>query len=488
MQLNPFSSLNRPALAGRLGAVAAAHPLATAAGQRLLAEGGNAVDALIAAQAVLGVVSPDACGLGGDGFVLLRREGQPVTAFNGSGPSPATATHAAITGGASVTVPGLVDLWETLSTEAGRLGLARALQPAIEIAEAGALAGTDLLESRDKQHARLLAGGAEGWDLMRLTPGDRFVQATLAATLRRIAEEGAAALYDGPLAAAIARAVQATGGAMTANDLANRPAERLEPLTLRLGDRTLHVQPPQSQGVLLLMALNALKDRSPTDPLAHLGAEATQAAFAFRDEAFQGAALLDRPLDVDPERAQRKGGPRAYLHTAGVATADAEGTVCSSLVSIFDDFGSAVFVPEGGFTLTNRGGGFTSGANAFAPGKRPVHTLAPALLETPDGPVALSTPGADAQVQTLLQVLLDWTMAGRDLSEAVAAPRWRSQDGQLLIETGHPAREDLVRRNHDVVDIPAGDSRVGAITCAGLQNETPFALADWRRTTWAGVA
>jgi gamma-glutamyltranspeptidase/glutathione hydrolase len=157
-------------------------------------------------------------------------------------------------------------------------------------------------------------------------------------------------------------------------------------------------------------------------------------------------------------------------------------------VSVFDDFGSAVFVPEGGFTLTNRAGGFTGGANAFAPGKRPVHTLAPALLETPEGAVALSTPGADGQVQTLLQVILDWAVAGRDLGEAVDASRWRSEDGKLLVEAGHPAHDDLASRGHEVVELPAGDVRFGAVTAAGVQDGAPWALPDWRRITWAGVA
>lgn len=490
MQLNPFSARHRPALAGRLGAVAAAHPLAVAAGQRLLAEGGNAVDALIAAQAALTVVSPNACGVGGDGFVLLRRAGLPVLAFNGAGPSARAATGAATTGGAAVTVPGLVDLWDRLSAEAGRLGLAHALRPAIEIAEEGFRADADLLEARDKQAARLKVGGAEPWALMRLAPGDRLVQPALARLLARIGETGRSAFYEGEIAAAIARAVQATGGALTETDLALPATEVKPPLSLPLGDRVLHVQPPQSQGVLLLMALNGFLQGGyqPGANLAHLGVELTQAAFAFRDDAGRGEALLSEPLAVDPDRAQRRGGPRAYLHTAGVAVADADGTVASSLVSVFDDFGSAVFVPEGGFTLTNRAGGFTGGANAFAPGKRPVHTLAPALLETPDGAVALSTPGADGQVQTLLQIILDWAVAGRDLAQAVDAPRWRSEDGRLLVESGHPSRDDLAVRGHEVVDTPSGDMRFGAVTAAGVQDGAPWALPDWRRTTWAGVA
>jgi gamma-glutamyltranspeptidase/glutathione hydrolase len=490
MQLNPFSSAIRPALGGRRGAVAAAHPLAAAAGQRMLAEGGGAVDALIAAQAVLAVVSPDACGLGGDGLALVRAPGAPPVAVHGAGPSAARATHAATTGGAGVAVPGLVDAWAALQARWGRLPLAALLAPAIEAAEDGLRLDPALAGARDRQRDRLLAGGAQDWALMTLAAGGRLVQPALARLLRRIAAEGRAAFYEGETASAIARAVQRTGGALREDDLAAPAALVGPPLTIRFHDATLHVQPPPSQGVLLAMALRTWEAGGfgAAAPLDHLGVELTQAAFAFRDEATRGEALLSEPLAVDPDRASGRGGPRAYLHTAGVAAADAEGCVASSLVSVFDDFGSAVFVPEGGFTLNNRAGGFTGGANAFAPGRRPVHTLAPALVETQGRTVALSTPGADGQVQTLLQILLHWLARGRPLPDSVAAPRWRSEDGQLLVEAGHPARDDLAARGHAVVDTPAGDVRFGAVTAAGLWDGAPFALPDWRRTTWAGVA
>jgi gamma-glutamyltranspeptidase/glutathione hydrolase len=383
-----------------------------------------------------------------------------------------------------------VDLWDLLSNEAGRLGLAHALAPAREIAAEGVRADQALLAARDQQKVRLLAGGAADWSVMRLAPGGRLVQPELAETLDRIASSGRSAFYDGKIAEGIARAVKAHGGALSEQDLAAPAAEIRTPLSLHLGDQVLHVQPPQSQGVLLLMALNGWQRGgfAAGPSLAHLGVELTQAAFAFRDEIARGAELLDEPLEVDPERAQRRGGPRSYLHTAGVAVADSDGAVASSLVSVFDDFGSAVFVPEGGFVLNNRAGGFTTGANAFAPGKRPVHTLAPALLVGPGGVTALSTPGADGQVQTLLQVILGSVIAGNDLSEVVASSRWRSEDGKLLVEAGHPARADLVARGHEVVDVAGGDVRFGAVTAAGHFDGVPFALPDWRRITWAGVA
>jgi gamma-glutamyltranspeptidase/glutathione hydrolase len=176
------------------------------------------------------------------------------------------------------------------------------------------------------------------------------------------------------------------------------------------------------------------------------------------------------------------------LHTAGVAAADAQGTVVSSLVSVFDDFGSCVFVPELGITLNNRAGGFTSGANAAAPGQRPVHTLAPILLRTPQGTVALATPGADGQVQTLLQIVSAVQREGMDLASAIARPRWRSENDRLLIERSHPQMEQLRALGHHIAPLADGEMRFGAVVCAGYIDGEPVAAADWRRETWAGVA
>lgn len=485
MDLNPFSSPLRPALAGRRGAVAAAHPLAVAAGAEALASGGSAVDAAIAAQAALAVVSPDACGLGGDAFLLVREPSGAVLAVNGAGPSAARASRATTTGGLSVCVPGIVDAWTLAHARWGRLPLLQALAPAIAIAEDGLRADPALLAARDAQADRLRDGGAGDWSLLSLAPGAPFRQPALAAALRAVAT-GRAAFHEA-LAPAIARAVQRAGGALDEGDLLPPAATFEAPLAVPLGAATVHVQPPASQGVLLALALDALA-RGGHEPSDHMGVELTGAAFTLREDAAHGAALLGRLPPVDPARASRRAGPRAYLHTAGVAVADADGLVVSSLVSLFDDFGSGVFVPEGGFTLNNRAGGFTEGANAFAPGKRPVHTLAPAMVTRAGDATALSTPGADGQVQTLLQVLLAWGLRGDDLASAVSAPRWRSEGGRLLVEAGHPGRADLAARGHEVIELPAGDVRFGAVTAAGVSSGAPWALPDWRRQTWAGVA
>jgi gamma-glutamyltranspeptidase/glutathione hydrolase len=477
---------------GRGGAAATAHPLATAAALDALSDGGTAADAALAAQAVLCVTSPHSCGVGGDVMALVREPAGAVTAVNGTGRSAHAhdgRVHAG--GGPSATVPGAVAGWERLHARWGRLPWARVLDPAVRLAADGVAVGPGLAAALRAHRTRLERGGAGEWDLLR--EPDAWRQPELAALLRRIADEGVAAFYAGGTAAAIARATARHGGGIDTDDLAAHTTVVAAPVTVPWDGGTLHVQPPSSQGVLLALALRTV-DGLPMPATGaaagrdHLLVEVTRAAFAHRDDCADAAAVLARRLDVDPERAARHGGgPRAYLHTAGVATADAEGGVVSSLVSVFDSFGSGVFVPEHGFALNNRGGGFTAGANAPRPSAFPVHTLAPALHETPGGVLALATPGADGQVQTLLQVLVRLRDDRALLADAVAAPRWRSEDGGLLVEDDHPAVDDLRTRGHDVRLLPAGDDRFGAVVAARWHRGHTGAVGDGRRRTAAGA-
>jgi gamma-glutamyltranspeptidase/glutathione hydrolase len=485
----PFSSSVRPVLRGRLGAVAAAHPLAVAAGQEMLIAGGSAADAAIAAQAVLCVVMPDACGLGGDMLALVHVPGRAPIAINGTGAAPSNLEHASDDGPHSITVPGIVDAWCELSKREGRLPLARALEPAIRLARTGIRISQTLARALATQRARLERGGAHDWVLFGESAGALCQQPQLAAMLERIGSSGRSTFYDGPDARAIARAVQALGGSLSVADLATHETVIGTPIETAWGELRVATQPPMAQGVLLNMAVKALRDLGAFPPTLndHVAVELTEAAFAFRDEAGRGEALLERALAVDFTKASHRGGPRAYLHTAGVAAADAQGRVIASLVSVFDDFGSAVFVPELGITLNNRAGGFTTGYNAAAPGKRPVHTLAPALLTTSQGVLALATPGADGQVQTLLQVLIAIQLEGSDLARAIARPRWRSENGRLLIEQSHEGAEQLRSLGHRLEPLPDGEVRFGALVCAGYVEEQPIAAADWRRETAAGV-
>jgi len=483
------SSDARPVLRGRFGAVSAAHPLAVAAGQEMLTGGGSAADAVIAAQAVLCVVMPDACGLGGDMLALVHAPDGAPQAINGTGRAPLHLREVADDGPNSITVPGIVDAWCALSRQHGNLSLARALEPAVRLARAGTRVSHSLAGALAKHRERLSRGGAASWVLFDAQAGGLIAQRELADLLDRLGRAGRAAFYQGDAARHIAKTIAALGGGLDEEDLAAHETVLAAPIETRWDEFKLSTQPPMTQGILLNMSVQALcrLGHRAVALADHVAVELTNAAFAYRDEVAAGAALLAHELPIDLERASNRGGPRAYLHTAGVACADARGMVISSLVSVFDDFGSCVFVPELGITLNNRAGGFTGGANAAAPGKRPVHTLAPAMLHTPQGVLALATPGADGQVQTLLQVLMGLRIGALDLAAAIARPRWRSENGMLLIEERHAGIESLRALGHRITPCADGDARFGAVVSAGYIDAEPIAAADWRRETAAGV-
>jgi gamma-glutamyltranspeptidase / glutathione hydrolase len=485
-----YSSTVRPVLSGRLGAVSAAHPLAVAAGQDMLRFGGTAADAAIAAQAILCVVMPDACGLGGDMLALAHVPGSAPLAINGTGAAPMGLTQVSDDGPNSITVPGIVDAWCELSKRHGRLSLSRVLEPAVSLARSGMRVSRTLAAALATHRARLERGGAASWILFDGHERALIPQEQLATTLQRIGADGRNAFYRGPAAKAIAQAVQSLGGTLSEVDLAAHETIVATPIETTWGEWRLATQPPMAQGVLLNMAVQAMSrlGNFPTTLNDHVAIELTNAAFGFRADVGEGAALLAHELSIDLDRASHRGGPRAYLHTAGVATVDADGMVISSLVSVFDDFGSCVFVPELGFTMNDRAAGFTHGANAAAPGKRPVHTLAPALVTTAQGVMALATPGADGQVQTLLQVLVAIIRENADLARAIAKPRWRSENGALLIEQSHASIDRLSALGHRVMPIADGDVRFGAVVCAGYIDDEPIAVSDWRRYTACGVA
>lgn len=455
----------------------------------MLHAGGSAADAAIAAQAILCVVMPDACGLGGDMLALVHVPGSGPSAINGTGAAPSGLEKVSDDGANSITVPGIVDAWCTLSKRHGRLSLSRVLEPAVRLARSGIHVSRALSESLVTHRERLQRGGAAGWALIQAPARALIRQEELASTLERVGAEGRGAFYLGPAAQAIARAVRELGGTLSEPDLAAHETVVAAPVETAWGELQLATQPPMAQGVLLNMAVQGMSRLADLPPTLndHAAIELTQAAFAYRANVAEGVALLERELAIDLQRASHRGGPRAYLHTAGVATVDGDGMVISSLVSVFDDFGSCVFVPELGFTLNNRAAGFTEGANAAAPGKRPVHTLAPVLVTTPHGVLALATPGADGQVQTLLQVLMAVHREGQDLAHAIARPRWRSENGMLLVEHSHTGMERLASLGHQIKPIADGDIRFGGVVCAGRIDAEPVAGADWRRETAAGV-
>lgn len=458
---------------------------------RILAAGGSAVDAAIAAQAVIAVVMPHAAGLGGDLLALVHRPDGGARAVNATGRSSAAAPERYLPdGGSSVTVPGMVDGWFVLHRQWGRLPLADVMADAGALARDGYVVDAALVRAAQDQRARIERYDGGGWPLLETPVGGVWRQPELAALLAELVDAGPEAFYAGAAAQAQVDAVARTGGTLSLFDLAGHQTEQPPAVGTPWNGGRLIVQPPASQGILLAMAARWAESAArPDSGLDHQLVEATEAAFAHRSKAGgDAAALLGLDLDVDVDRAALRGGPRAYLHTAGVAVADAHGMVVSSLVSVFDDFGSAVVVPELGIVLNNRAAGFTDGHNAPGPGRRPVHTLAPALLIDRDGwPLALATPGADGQVQVLLQLLARMRYNQLSLGEAILAPRWRSEAGALLVEAGHPALEDLAERGHRLVERTPGDDVFGAVVAAGLDRDGPYAAGDWRRNVVKGA-
>jgi gamma-glutamyltranspeptidase/glutathione hydrolase len=362
---------------------------------------------------------------------------------------------------------------------------------------------TENLLSAIERHRPRLTVGAARWSVLATAtasaPGARLRQPELASVLQRIAEEGPAAFYQGPLAESIATAAGAHGGTLTAADLEAHHTPVLTPVVReRLGAR-ISAQPPVSQALLVLTALGALEPSTPGPGGAdrvHDLVEALEGAFAYRDAiggpAADAAALADAPVEIDAGgRAGRRGGPRGGAHTTAVAAADSDGLVVSMLLSVFDEFGCAVLVADGGFLLNDRLHGFTTAQNRPAPGRRPVHTLSPLLVAHDTRTYALCTPGADGQVQTLSQILTAVLLDGVPLSAALTAPRFRSGDGRLAVEADYDpgVLVELARRGHEVVRLEPGHMHFGAAACAGIDTATgtTFAVADPRQEASAAA-
>jgi len=221
MLVDSFASRERPVLVGRGGAVSAADPFAASAAQEILCAGGNAVEAMIAAQAVLAVVAPHACGLGGDMLCLIREPGGRTRAFNGTGAAPRKLSHVSDDGGASVTVPGMVGAWSSVLAAYGRMPLHTVLQPAIRLARLKTPVTPSLMRAVQEQRARLERNGAAQWQLISARAGQLVAQEELAMTLDRIGKEGAHAFYSGVCAQAVVGAVQRQGGTLDLDDLSN---------------------------------------------------------------------------------------------------------------------------------------------------------------------------------------------------------------------------------------------------------------------------
>jgi gamma-glutamyltranspeptidase/glutathione hydrolase len=428
--------------------VSTSSPLAVQAALWALDEGGTAVDAAIACDAVLGVVEPLWTGIGGDAFCLVD-DGSAVAAFNGSGAAPAALTlDAAIAARAAdpiapgladfvgglpdtsplaVTVPGAVDAWAQLSERFGRLGLGRCLVPARSLAEAGFPVG--------RQAARQWRGAGD-----RLPPGaplpavvragQRITNPELAASLAAIADGGASAHYEGRWAESAAAAVSAAGGVLTTADLAAHRGEWVQSISGSYRGFEVVQHPPNGQGAAVLAALGRRQLEAPGRP------EEPDTVVAVMSAVIEGMRLAERHV-ADPRRAvvPEFWTGRDTVYTAAVA----DGMAVSLISSVFYLFGSGIFA--GGAPLQNRGVGFSldpDHPNAVGPGKRPFHTIIPALVRRDDTPWAvLGVVGGPMQPQGQVQVLSHLIDHGRDPQAALDAPRARWFGGDLVaVESG----------------------------------------------------
>ncbi len=487
---------------GRGGMVATSQPLAVAAGLEILAKGGNAADAAVATAAALNVTEPTSTGIGGDCFALFyNARTKQVSALNGSGRAPAALTlervkrdlgtdrlsslppfHAH-----TITVPGACAGWCDLVGRHGSLSMAEILAPAIRLAEAGFPVGpiTAYFWQRgaEAQLRTALNGRELTLDGRAPEAGELFRNPNLARTFRKVAEGGNQAFYEGVIAETIASTVQQAGGCLTVEDLAAHRSTWETPVSTAYQGLRLWECPPNGQGITALMALNFLEGFDlPADPLSadrlHLEIEALRLAFADTRWYVADPSLVHVPVEellskeyarlrrmkIDPAHAkldQRRGAPVTGSDTVYLSVVDQAGNACSFINSNYLGFGTGI-VPSGwGFTLQNRGHNFSldpEHPNALAPGKRPYHTIIPAMITSDPSQslfASFGVMGGFMQPQGHVQVFLA-LLDGLNPQSALDLPRFCITDGttggQVALEQGIPEKTvaDLERRGHGV--------------------------------------
>jgi gamma-glutamyltranspeptidase/glutathione hydrolase len=519
---DPERGSPRSMVLGRRGMVCTSQPLASFAGAEILRGGGNAIDAAVAAVAVLGVVEPFMTGVGGDCFMLIWHAGeQRLYGLNGSGRAPRAATREALLarghtqmpmlGMLSVTVPGAVDAWCRALERFGRRSLAEVLAPAIHYAEEGYAVSEiiafqwglafGLLDQAEARHSFSVDGRAP-----RL--GERVRLPGLARSLRMLAAGGRDVMYRGELAEQIAACSRAYGGLLDADDLAAHRGDWVEPIGTDYRGYRVCELPPNGQGLTALLALNMLECfdvaalGGDAASVAHLQIEAVKLAFADRnryiadpehaavpvaellskDYAQGRAALIDRDRArkrIDPGRLA--GGDTVYL-----TAADGDGNVVSLINSLYFGFGSGMAAGDTGILLQNRGYGFSldpAHPNCIAPGKRPFHTIIPAMLLQGGRPVvSFGVMGGDMQPQGHVQVVSNLVDAGCSIQEAIDRPRFNYLDTDRVALERRLATQvgaELKRRGHVVEDEAAAMPRGGFGGAQGI-------MIDPTGTYWGG--
>ncbi|MBA4741822.1 MAG: gamma-glutamyltransferase family protein [Azoarcus sp.] len=494
------------------GIAVASHSMAAQSASAVLRDGGNALEAMIAAAATIAVVYPHMNGIGGDSFWLFSEPGKAPQAIDACGAAAGGVTRdwygaqgmtrIPMRGPlAACTVAGTISGWD-LAFEAsrawgGRLGLPRLLVDAIGYAREGIPVTSSQHASTtakfDELHAQ--PGFAETFLVDGAPPaeGGVFHQPRMAATLERLAEAGLRDFYEGDLARRIAADLEALGSPLRASDLQQHRAQPRTPVALEHSRGKVYNMTPPTQGVISLAILGVL-DRLGVDHLdpmstdyIHLVVEATKQAFLVRDRhvtdpawmkvdaqsLLEPSALDAMAAEVDRAKALAWGGATDPGDTIWMGVIDGEGRAVSFIQSIYHEFGSGIVLPETGINWQNRGCSFSLDAaalNALEPGRKPFHTLNPALAVLDDGrTMVYGTMGGDGQPQTQAAVFTRYVQMGMGLQEAVSAPRWLlgrtwgSMSESLKIESrfAPPVADELRHRGHVVDVIGAFDETVG---------------------------
>ena len=503
-----FDLPGRSPVIAESGLAATSHPLATATALSVLRDGGNAVDAAIAASAVLSVVEPHMTGIGGDCFVILAEPNGTVHGLNGSGRSAARAradwyreqglAKVPTYGPHSITVPGAIKAWETLAHHFGTRGFDTLFGDAIRYAEDGFAIHPRV--ARDwPNHVEDLAadeGGRRHYLVDGMAPAafSRLRLPALGRTLRRIAAEGSRAFYEGEIAAEIARTVQTKGGFLDEADLAAVTADWVDTITTDYRGHTIHEIPPSGQGITALIILNLMTELG-AERLAprsaerhHLMIEAARLAYAVRDREVADPSAMSGSVGrilspafttalatgFDPERRNEALTlpPLPHADTVYLTVVDRDRRAVSFINSIYSGFGARVVTPESGIALQNRGACFSlveGHPNEIGPSKRPMHTIIPGMAMKDGRPsIAFGVMGGAYQPMGHAFVLSNMLDHGMDPQASIDQPRlfW-GEDHVLEAETGiEPAvRAELEARGHSVRDAfaPLGGSQIIAI-------------------------
>ena len=482
----PYPSIRTPIFADNV--VATSVPLATQAGIGALHDGGNAVDAALAAAIALTVVEPNSNGIGSDAFAQVW-DGSRLSALNASGRAPMDWTLARFKerypnrvrpprlGWDSVTVPGAVSAWVALSERYGRLPFARLFDAAIGYAEDG-FAVTPRVAAAwhlAAEYYRDFPDFAEHF-LPAPQPGERVRRPAQAATLKQIAASGGESFYRGALAEQMVAAANHAGGALSTKDLASHSATWVEPISANYRDITLHEIPPNGQGLTALIALGILNHCAPGDidseETVHLQLEAIKIANRAATEHIGDPDSMQTSIESlldDANLARLAAGiteqaaplpPAPVLENPGtvyLSTADANGMMVSFIQSNYLGFGSGVVIPDTGIALQNRGYGFNLSPghpNCVGPGKRPFHTIIPGFVTRQGAPLlAFGVMGGHMQHQGHVQMVQRLFDAGQNPQQASDAPRWIvNPDYSVSVE---PAFSETViaglrRRGHQI--------------------------------------